>query len=161
MNENIKEYLTTEYARLAYTANYVFGYAESGMVYAAMVEDADEILPYVTCLDRASSKNGGTYSLKYKPTKAIAAILRTYASKVFAVCSVEYLENLNRENRQNRGQIFEAMVAEILGAETPKAKNAKFTDCGDIIVNNRHYQVKYAKATFTDERTLKNLSGRA
>ena len=160
MNENIKEYLTTEYARLAYTSNYVFGYTENGMVYGAMVENADEILPYVTCLDRASSKNGGTYSLKYKPTKAITAILRAHASKVFAVCSVEYLESLNKANRQNRGQIFEAMVAEILKAETPKAKNAKFTDCGDIIVNHRHYQVKYAKATFTDERTLKNLGAR-
>lgn len=160
MNENIKEYLISEYSRLAFTSNYVFGYAESGMIYAAMIENADEILPYVTCLDRASSKNGGTYSLKYKPTKAIAAILRAHASKVFAVCSVEYLESLNKANRQNRGQIFEAMVAKILKAETPKAKNAKFTDCGDIIVNYRHYQVKYAKATFTDERTLKNLGAR-
>lgn len=159
-NENIKEYLTREYTRLAFTSDYVFGYAESGMVYAAMVENADEILPYITCLDRASSKNGGTYSLKYKPTKAIAAILRVHASKVFAVCSVEYLESLNKASRQNRGQIFETMVAEILKAETPKAKNAKFTDCGDIIVNRRHYQVKYAKATFTDERTLRNLAAR-
>ena len=159
-NENVKEYLTREYARLAFTPDYVFGYAENGMVYAAMVENADEILPYVTTLDRASSKNGGTYSLKYKPTKAITSILRAHASKVLTICSVEYLESLNATSRQNRGQIFESLVAENLKAETPKAKNAKFTDCGDIIVNGRHYQVKYAKATFTDERTLRNLAAR-
>lgn len=160
MNENIKEYLTREYTRLAFTPDYVFGYTENGMVYAAMVENADGILPYVTTLDRASSKNGGTYSLKYKPTKAITSILQAHASKVLTICSVEYLESLNATSRQNRGQIFESLVAENLKAETPKAKNAKFTDCGDIIVNGRHYQVKYAKATFTDERTLRNLAAR-
>lgn len=160
MNENIKEYLTSEYNRLAYTHNYIFGYTENGMVYGAMVDNAESLLAYITTLDRASSKNGGTYSLKYKPNKAQVAVLKAHAHKTLAVCSVEMLEELNRTNRQNRGQIFENLTAEMLKAEVPTAKNAKFTDCGDLIVNGTHYQVKYLKATFTDERTLKNLGGR-
>ena len=46
-NTTITAYLTTEYNRLAYTHNYIFGYAIKGMVYAARVMDAREILPYI------------------------------------------------------------------------------------------------------------------
>ena len=160
MNENIKAYLITEYNKLAYTHNYIFGYTENGMVYGAVLPNADSLLPYITNLDRASSKNGGTYSLKYKPTKAQMALVKAQASKILTVCSVERLEEIFRNTPHNRGQIFEALVAEMTKAEVPTAKNAKFTESGDLIINGTHWQVKYLKATFTDERTIKNLGGR-
>jgi len=157
--ENIMNYLIENYNTLAYTHDYVFGYVANGMVYGAIVENAKDLLPYITSLDRASKKNGGTYQLKYKPNKAQVAIIIEKATEIKPICTVDYLEKLNAECRQNRGQIFEILVADVLGGFQSTKKNAKFTDCGDILVGTKHYQVKYLKATFTDERTIKNLKG--
>ena len=158
-NENIKNYLINAYNELAYTHNYIMGYTMEGMVYAARLEEAKDLLPYITSLDRASKKNGGTLQLKYKPNKKQVALIIEQAVEIKAVCTVDYLEKLNRENRQNRGQIFETLVADIFGGYQVEQKNAKFTDCGDIIIKDRHYQVKYLKATYTDERTIKHFKG--
>lgn len=158
-NENIMHYLINAYNELAYTHNYIFGYAVKGMVYAARVENAADLLPYIVNLDRASKKNGGTLQIKYKPNKEKVAIINENAAEIKAVCTVDYLEKLNANSKQNRGQIFETLAAELFGGQQVERKNAKFTECGDIIVNGRHYQVKYAKATFTDERTIKNFKG--
>lgn len=157
--ENITAYLTTEYNRLAYTHNYIFGYACKGMVYAARVMDAREILPYIVSLDRASSKNGGTYSIKYKPNMAKVAIILSHAVEVRPICTVDYMETLFANSKLNRGQIFEDMVIKAWEAKPVGGKNAKFTDCGDMMTaDGIHYQVKFNKATFTDERTLHNVA---
>jgi hypothetical protein len=158
-NENILNYLIKSYNELAYTHNYIMGYVAEGMVYGARLENAENILTFITSLDRASKKNGGTLQLKYKPNKKQVAVVIENATEIKAICSVDYLEKLNKETRHNRGQIFETLSAKVFGGYQVEKKNAKFTECGDIIVNNRHYQVKYLKATFTDERTIKNLKG--
>jgi len=156
-NEAIKKYLIDGYNELAFTHSYIFGYNESGMVYGARVMDGKEILPYITCLDHASGKNGGTVSLKYKPNKAQISVIIQSAIEIRPICTVEFLENEFRSTKFNRGQIFENLVASTFLGKQVEAKNAKFTDCGDVIVDKIHYQVKYLKATFTDERTLKNF----
>lgn len=158
MNENILKYLIDGYNKLAYTHNYIFGYVAEGMVYGAKVKNANELLKYICTLDRASSKNGGTYQLKYKPNKAQVATIITSATEIREICSVNFLENEYKNRRQNRGQIFEELSAKVFDGYQVERKNAKFTDCGDMIVKNEHFQVKFLKATFTDERTLKNLT---
>jgi hypothetical protein len=157
-NDLILHYLATEYNKLAYTHNYVYGYTFNGMVYGAVLHDASDLLPYITTLDRASSKNGGTIQLKYKPNKEQLELIKVNADEILEICSEELLENLYKNSKQNRGQIFESLVADKMNGRQSEKKNAKFTDCGDIVVGRTHYQVKYLKATFTDERTLKNLS---
>lgn len=158
-NTTITAYLTTEYNRLAYTHNYIFGYAIKGMVYAARVMDAREILPYIVSLDRASSKNGGTYSIKYKPNMDKIAVIMSHAAEIRPICSVDYMENLYANSKQNRGQIFEDMVIKAWEAKPVGGKNANFTKCGDMMTaDGIHYQVKFIKATFSDERTLHNLA---
>jgi hypothetical protein len=158
-NENIMNYLITAYNELAYTHNYIMGYVAEGMVYGARLENAESLLPYITNLDRASKKNGGTLQLKYKPNKNQIALIIEKATEIKAICTVDYLEKLNSECRQNRGQIFETLAAEVFNGKQVEKKNAKFTECGDIVIKERHYQVKYLKATFTDERTIKNFQG--
>jgi len=158
-NENIMNYLIKSYNELAYTHNYIMGYVAEGMVYGARLENAENILSFITSLDRASKKNGGTLQLKYKPNKKQVAVVIENAVEIKAICTVDYLEKLNKENRQNRGQIFEKLVATEFNGYQVEKKNAKFTDCGDIIIKDRHYQVKYLKATYCDERTIKNLKG--
>lgn len=157
--EQIKNYLATEYNRLAYTHSYVFGTAIGGMVYAARVEDGRELVHTATYIDRSSSKNGGTFSLKYRPNAGQWAAITAQASEVKAICSAEYLENLFKNNKHNRGQIFEELVANAFGGELETKSNLKFTEGGDMNLNGKAYQVKYTKATFTDERTLMNLRG--
>jgi len=160
MNTNVLAYLMSTYARLAYTPAYIFGYAVKGVIYAARVENADPILPYIASLDRASSKNGGTASAKYKPNAAKWAVICTAASDIRPICTVEHMEEAFHSSPLNRGQLFEKMVAQSYGMIQVESKNAKFTKSGDVIDSTgKHYQVKYNKATFSDERTLHNLMG--
>lgn len=157
--EGIKNYLINEYNKLAFTHSYIFGYACNGIVYAARVIDARNLLPFLTYVDRASSKNGRTHSLKYRPNSKQWIMICAQAEEVKAICTVDYLENLKANSRKNRGQLFEELVAQAFGGELEIKTNLKFTKSGDMILNNVSYQIKYTKATFTDERTLMNLRG--
>lgn len=157
-NTTIHAYLTGEYNRLAYTHSYIFGYTIKGTVYAARVMDGRSILPYIASLDRASSKNGGTYSIKYKPNMDKIAVILSHACEVRPICTVDYMEQVFSNSKLNRGQIFEDMVITAWNGEQVGGKNAKFTECGDMVADGIHYQVKFNKATFTDERTLHNLA---
>lgn len=157
MNDTMKKFLINEYNRLAATHSYIFGFAIGGVVYGARVMDARNLLWLVTYLDKASSKNGGTYSLKYRPNSKTWAALVTEAEEVKAICSVDYLENLKANSRKNRGQLFEELVAKTWGGELETKSNLKFTEGGDMNLNGVAYQIKYMKATFTDERTIQNL----
>ena len=159
-NPIIHAYLLNAYTRLAYTDNYIFGYVVKGMIYAARVLAADSILPYVTVLDRASTKNGGTISLKYKPNAAHIAIIASRAVEIREICTLDYMETLrNAANgkEKNRGYLFENLCAKAFNGELNTKPNAKFTDSGDIEIDGIPYQVKFPKATFTDERTIRNL----
>lgn len=157
--ETVKAYLVNEYVKAEYTPSYLFGNSVKGMVYAARVMDARGLLPFVSYVDKASSKNGGTYLLKYRPNQSQWALIISKAVEVKAICTVEYLENLKANSRKNRGQLFEELVAQAFGGELETKSNLKFTDGGDMTLNGVAYQIKYTKATFTDERTLMNLRG--
>lgn len=157
MKEAIKSYLLCEYIRLAATHAYIFGYAVGGIVYAARVMDARALLPVLTYVDKASSKNGGTYSLKYRANMTTWAAVVSQAVEVKMVCTVEYLENLKANSKKNRGQLFEELVAKTFGGELETKSNLKFTEGGDMNLDGVAYQIKYTKATFTDEKTIQNL----
>lgn len=155
--ENTFNYLIENYNRLAYTHNYVFGFIENHIYYGAVVLECADLLYDICSMDIASSKNGGTKQLKYKPNKAKIALIKERAVAILPICSVEDMERMNAESRQNRGQIFEKLVADNMGGVQSESKTAKFTDCGDIVVKGVHYQVKNLKATFTDERTIGHM----
>jgi hypothetical protein len=79
------------------------------------------------------------------------------ASEVLPICSVDYLEDLNKNSKHNRGQLFEELAAKAFGGELNTCANAKFTDAGDLTINGIAYQVKYNKATFTNEATMQRM----
>ena len=160
-NELVKKYLCDEYNRLAYTHSYIYGYAIKGMIYAARVMDGSSLLHYIATIDRASKKNGGTLQLKYKPSLKKIAMITAEAVEIKPICSVEYMESIKANAtglEKNRGYIFEKLCADIFGGELNEKSNAKFTTDGDMTINGVAYQLKYAGATYTDEKTLKNLS---
>ena len=139
------------YNELSYTHNYIFGFAFNGNIYATFTDES--VLPYVCTLDKASSKNGGGYSLRYKPNKAQKATLFANSEKTFIVCSVEYFNEMVETTKYNRGEIFEKLVTEYFGINWEK-DNIPFTDGGDIEINGKAFQIKYEKATFTNEKFL-------
>jgi len=150
MNNNIFHNLISFYTNHAYTDNYVFGFTCAGMVYAVTIHHADGILPYVMTLDKASRGQG--YSLRFKPNKAQKAVLMENG-EVQALCSVEYFNDCVENSIYNRGEIFEKMVTENLGVEWEK-DNVPYTDGGDVEVDGIAYQIKFEKATFTNEKSM-------
>ena len=153
MNTTMFEYLINEYNRLAYTHNYIYGFEYKGVVYA--VTTTNEIMPYILKLDKAS--RGAGYSLRFKPTNAQKVLLISYGAEV--VCSIDYFNGVVAETKYNKGEVFEKMVTEAYGQEWKK-DNVPFTDDGDLTVNNIAYQIKYEKATFTNEKSLTKMENR-
>lgn len=77
------------------------------------------------------------------------------------LCTKDEFEELAKvvggNGRSNRGLAFEKLVTEYFN-QVWKADSKKFTECGDIVINNKHYQIKTHKATFTNETALTELS---
>ena len=151
-NTALHKSLIDKYNALAFTHSYIFGFADHGNI--LMVTTTAEVLPFVTCLD-AGSRNSGI-ALRFKPNKAQKEALKANG-KTEVLCSESYFEDLTASTRYNRGEIFERLVTEHFGQEWVK-DNVPFTEAGDIQVGETAYQIKFAKATFTNEATLAALS---
>lgn len=155
-------HMIRKYYALSYTHHYVVGRPVGGLVYAALLRDVDAAaLLAVTTLSKASSKNGGTLSVRFQPNLEQWAYITAHAVEVKVICTVEFLEKWAKEHGKNKGQAFEILTCEAWGGELESKPNAKFTEAGDMYINGEAYQAKYYKATFTDEKTLINLEGRA
>lgn len=143
-------HLIEGYNKLAFTHNYIYGFCFQNMVY--MVKATAEDMPFVLKLDKAS--RGAGYALRFKPNKAQKTFL--LAKGATAICSKEFFEVTVKESKYNRGEIFEKMVTEFYG-QTWEKDNVPFTDDGDLTVNGVAYQIKFEKATFTNEKSLARM----
>lgn len=150
MKEVVFKNLIDNYNKFSYTHHYMFGFIDRGVVYCAIAES--DIIPFICTLDSASRDCG--FSLRFKPTKAQKELLKT--KQIFVVCSEKFFDKEYTESKYNRGEIFEKMVTEHFGQQWEK-DNVQFTDAGDIVVDNIHYQIKFEKATFINEKGLQNL----
>lgn len=147
----IVEYLMNRYEKLAYTNKYIFGFIQGEFVYYYETESI--IIGMVA--DTASSKNGGGKSLRYCPKKAEKEnLILSGIAKI--LCTKSKFMNEVENSKYNKGEIFEKMITEKNNQKWEK-DNKKFTECGDIVINGTHYQIKFQKATFTNETTLDRL----
>lgn len=151
MNTTMLQFLIDGYNALAYTHEYIFGFTYKGLVY--MVHTDNAILPYILKVDRAS--RGAGYALRFCPTNAQKVQLIALGAEV--VCSKDYFDAFVAKTIYNKGEIFEQMVASIYG-QTWTKDNVPFTKDGDITIDGIPYQIKFEKATFTNEKTLARLS---
>ena len=117
-----------------------------------MVNATSEILPYVLKLDKASRGQG--YSIRFSPNTDQKLLLIAKGATV--LCSQMYFDTVVNNSKYNKGEIFERMVTEYYGQEWTK-DNVPFTEDGDLTVNGITYQIKYEKATFTNEKTLAKM----
>lgn len=149
-NTPIFKNLIDRYNAISFTHNYIFGFEDRGSVY--MVTADANVLPYVCCLDSAS--RGAGKALRFKPNKAQKELLKTLDCEI--LCSAEYLNHMVSKSKYNFGEIFEKLVTEKFGQTWTKDK-VPFTEDGDLTVNGTPYQIKYAKATFCNEKSIANL----
>ena len=149
MNEVIKKMLQDGYNLKAYTDKYILGWIYNHVVYMAIANR--DMVDRVTRLDKASRGQG--YALRFKSNKSQKMLLMPGA---VALCSDEFFNTLVTENKYNRGEIFEKLVTEHYG-QTWKKDHIPFTIAGDIEVDGIAYQIKFEKATFTNEKTLASL----
>lgn len=154
MAKNIFHHLISFYTKHAYTDNYIFGFTMAGMVYAVTVLGADSLLPYVMKLDKASRGQG--YALRFNPDKTQKALLMEQGD-VTPICSVEFFEDYMAQTKYNRGEIFEKLVTEQMFGQVWEKDNIPYTDAGDVEDAGIAYQIKYEKATFTNEKTANNM----
>lgn len=149
-NEIIKKMLQDGYNELAYTDQYIMVYIVKGTVYFTVCDR--HMVDRVTCLDKASRGQG--YALRFKPNMGQKMLLM--AENATALCSALYFNELVANTKYNRGEIAEKLVTEYMGQEWEK-DNVPFTEDGDITVDGVAYQIKFEKATFTNEKALANL----
>lgn len=152
MTNNISLFFSmlNKYNLLAFTHLYIFGFTFKGNVY--YVETSSEILPLILKLDSASRGYG--YSLRFNPTKQQKLLLLSNGARL--LCSAEYFNTVVEESKYNRGEVFEKMITEMNG-QVWKKDNVDFWEDGDLTVNGKSYQIKFEKATFTNEKALARL----
>ena len=143
--------MINQYNRLSFTHNYIFGFADRGTIYAVVTNS--NVLPLVCCLD-TSSRYGGL-SLRFKTKKEKKEFLKSFRMK--EICYEKYFEEVVKNSKYNRGEIFEKMITEFVGQKWKK-NNVPFTKDGDITIKGIAYQIKFNQATFANEKSLENLT---
>jgi hypothetical protein len=134
----------------AFTHAYVFGFIFEGTVWA--VKAGSAIMPYILKLDKAS--RGAGYSLRFCPNRQQKALLLSKGA--IALCSQDYLNTVCASNKYNRGENFEKLYTEYCGQVWEK-DHIPYTEAGDIEVDGIAYQIKFEKATFTNEKSLARM----
>lgn len=142
--------LVEGYNAHAYTHNYIYGFYFENKVWMVITDST--INPYILTLDKASGGQG--HSLRFKPTKTQKLVLMTKQPEL--ICSKKFFETEVKNSKYNRGEIFEKMVSEMFGVKWEKDR-IPFWEGGDLEINGKAYQVKFEKATFTNEKTLARL----
>lgn len=149
----IKRTLVNGYKDFAFTDQYIYGFVYKKVVYVAFADDS--ILDFISVIGKASSKRGGGYKLRFRPTKVQKEFLMN-SKECFPLCSEKYFEEIVAESKYNRGSIFEMLVTNYYGQEW-QPDSVPFTVAGDLVVNGVAYQIKFQEATYTSEKTLANL----
>lgn len=147
-----KATIAAAYLKSAARVRYVFGYEESGTVYAVTLQGLTvETLTALT--DGSTNSSTAADALKYKATKARRALLGSIGT-VRSVCRAEeftaLLDEMNAGGkRYNRGDAFEAALCRYCGGVKYGKQNAAYTEHGDLILDGADCQAKYHGATFS------------
>jgi hypothetical protein len=158
-NEIIKKMLQDGYNKVAFTDKYILGWVLKHVVYYTVCDR--ELVDWVTCIDKAS--RGAGYALRFKPNTDQKYMLMANGAQ--ALCSEELFDDMLKETyvnkkgkkvNYNKGEVFEKLITEKAGQVWEK-DTVPFTKAGDIEWNGVSYQIKFEKATFTNEKSLMNL----
>lgn len=155
-NQEMKQYILDRLAQVEYTDTYVFAIRDHKMVKAVEVENAHDVLPLITYCERQASSHGSPWGVRMWNSTAAFEIIKAYASRIWTLCSVEefettYQEAGGRKLDGYRGEWFERLFVKYVGGVRPEKRTAKCTECGDVILDGKHLQLKLWNATITTE----------
>lgn len=145
------ERLRSVYAE-SYTHHYIMGADDGEKVRAYFVDLSLEELAFLFSDKPTQSKRA--VIVKYRSTKPKREMLKAKATRIVEIGSSEQLKakrriRVNRKGKQykeNCGECFEWLLAELFGAEQNEKANLKHTDGGDLVIEGIAYQVKYERA---------------
>lgn len=149
-NTTLFQNMINRYNALSFTHQYIYGFCYQNNVY--MVRTDATLMPYILKLDKAS--RGAGYSLRFSPNNEQKVLLIGKGAQI--LCSKAFFDETVATSKYNKGEIFEKMVTEFYGQHWEK-DNIPFTKGGDLTVNGIAYQLKFEKATFTNEKTLARI----
>lgn len=149
-NTALFQNMIDRYNAMSFTHQYIYGFCYQNNVY--MVRTDATLMPYILKLDKAS--RGAGYSLRFCPTNEQKVLLIGKGAQI--LCSKDFFDETVASTIYNKGEIFEKMITEFYGQRWEK-DNVPFTKGGDLTVNGIAYQLKFEKATFTNEKTLARI----
>ena len=162
LNAEIKSFILNLLIAIEYTHTYGFAIRDNGMVKVAIVENADNILNFITVCERNSKSHGGVFGIRMWNSNKAFEIIKEYSRELITICSVQEFERIYKERKENgykgnRGNLLEELFCELTNAKQNDNPNAKCIDCGDVVLNSEHIQLKLWNATVTTEPTIRNL----
>ena len=140
--------LLARYNSIAFTHLYILGFIYKGNVYAVWTVG----LTFGIKLDRASSKNGGGYSIRFNPTREEKEAMIASGQAVL-ICSEQYFNDLHATSKYNKGEDFERIITERAGQKWFK-DTVPFWAGADLTTTEGAYSIKFQKATICTEATL-------
>ena len=156
INMAIKNHILSLLSLVEFTHVYGFGIRDNGLVKVAIVENADEIMNLITVCELTSKSHGAVYGVRMWNSSVAFNIIKEYARELITLCTVNEFERIYAERKANgytgnRGNLLEDLFAEFTGAIQNESKTAKCTECGDVVLNGEHIQMKLWNATVTTE----------
>jgi len=153
---DIKMDILNKLVQVEYTDTYAFAIRDRKMLCAVIIENASDILPMVTYCDKVAKSKGNDYSVRMLNKIECFELLKDYARDIVPIMSVnnferEYSEKKRNGYKGNRGDFFEYLFTVYVGGKQNIKRNAKCTECGDVIINGEHIQVKFYNATIITE----------
>jgi hypothetical protein len=149
-----------QYEQFTAAQGYIIGFPIDNDVYAI---EMDKIPKRFTCIQKESKSNGGGYGLYVKVTQAqFRQYLLKRAYKVGTIeditDTVGYINPKGKQVYLNKGVMFEKLIWERNGQTFRGKDNVSFHKAGDITIDGKEIQVKYAHARICYDRTLRKLA---
>ena len=152
---NIKANLAELYTANAYTHDYILTFNVDGGFYAYTVNmNADE-LTSIAKVGRTSSKRGGDYSIRFRPTNSEKRAMVANGAEL--IMSTKAFNALFESHKYNRGETAEMIVTEQMFGQVWEKDSVPFYEGADIYTDDKAYQHKHEGATFCHELQFARL----
>ena len=165
-NAEIKAYILKSLSEVEFTHTYGFIIRDAKMVKLAIVENADEIMEFITVCEKNAKSHGAEYGVRMWNSNTAFKIIKSYAREIITLESVAKFESDYQTAKKNgyygnRGNYGEDLAARVTGGIQNTSKNAKCTECGDMVLNGEHIQIKLWNATVTTESQVARFKAQA
>lgn len=143
-----REEMIQIYNELSAAEGYIVGFTQNHNLYYVQIDShlPEEILKF----GHASSKRGGTPKIR---VRIHSDIRKGYIANGQAIL-LGSEELLDSNDCYNKGERFERIITETLTAEKWVKDSVPFNVAGDIELNGKQIQIKFADAELTNEKTL-------